>query len=110
MSLIKDETKAVFDLTQIHRGDCISLKRNGDTTFRHGFVTEAKPDRLTVLYCNIQNNATSYINIYAADIPNKLWEIYWTNDFITIQHEPEASDTETDTTAEPDSEQVDDEL
>ena len=94
MSLIKDETKAVFDLTQIHRSDCISIKRTGDTTFRNGFVTEVSPGRITLLYCNIQNNATSYLNVYATDIVNGMWEIYWTSDFITVNHEPDTSDKE----------------
>lgn len=89
MALIKDETKAVFDMSQISRGDCISIKRTGDTTFRNGFVTEVKPDSLTLLYCNIQNNATSYLNIFAVDVSNDMWEIYWTKDFKTINHEPE---------------------
>ncbi len=89
MSLIKDETQTVFDLTQIKRGDCISIKRAGDTTFRNGFVTEARLDKLMVLYCNIQNNAASYLEVRAADVSNKMWEIYWTSDFITINHEPE---------------------
>lgn len=93
MALIKDETKAVFDMSQISRGDCISIRRAGDTTFRNGFVTEVRPDSLTLLYCNIQNNATSYLNIFAVDVSGGMWEIYWTADFITINHEPEENNS-----------------
>lgn len=89
MALIKDETKTVFDLTKIGRGDCIRVKRAGDTTARNGFVTETAEDKITVLYCNIQNNATSYLDITAADVSLKVWEIWWTRDFDSISHEPE---------------------
>jgi len=89
MALIKDETKKVFDLGQIARGDCIRLIRAGDSAARNGFVTEATPDKLTVLYCNAQNNATSYLDITAADVAIGAWEIWWTDDFSHIGHEPE---------------------
>ena len=87
MALIKNETTAVFDLSLIHRGDCVRFKRAGDTTARNGFVTEAKPDKINVLYCNIQNNACSYIEITAADVALKVWDVFWTSDFQTVYHE-----------------------
>ena len=87
MGLIKNETQTVFDLSMIQRGDCIRFRRAGDTTARNGFVTEAKADKLTVLYCNVQNNACSYIEISAADVELKVWDVYWTQDFQTIHHE-----------------------
>ena len=85
--LIKDEVQKVFDLSLIGRGDCIHIKRKGDTTARNGFVTEARKDRLTVLYCNVRNNACSYINITAEDVEMKAWDVYWTRDFQTVYHE-----------------------
>ena len=87
MGLIKNETQTLFDLSQIKRGDCIRIRRAGDTTARNGFVTEAKADKLTVLYCNVQNNACSYIEINAADFALKVWEVWWTQDFKTVNHE-----------------------
>lgn len=89
MALIKDETQTVFDLTQIQRGDCIRIQRAGDTTARNGFVTEAREDTVRVLYCNIQNNATSYLDIKAADVELGIWTIAWTTDFETVHHHPE---------------------
>lgn len=56
MALLTNRTQAVFDLSQIHRGDCIRVRRTGDTAFRNGFVTEAASDKLRLLYCNTQNN------------------------------------------------------
>ena len=88
MALIKSETQTVYDLPQIQRGDCIRIRRAGDTTARNGFVTEAAADRLVVLYCNVQNNATSYLEVLAADVAVGAWEIYWTTDFQDVKHEP----------------------
>ena len=88
MALIKSETQTVYDLSQIQRGDCIRIRRAGDTTARNGFVTEAAADRLVVLYCNVQNNATSYLEVLAADVAVGAWEIYWTTDFQAVKHEP----------------------
>ena len=85
--LIKNETRTVFDLSLIGRGDCIHFRRAGDTTARNGFVTEAKECKLTVLYCNVQNNACSYIEITAADVALGAWDVYWTRDFQTVYHE-----------------------
>lgn len=93
MALIKNETHEVFDLSQIHRADCIRIRRAGDMEFRNGFVTEITPDRLRLLYCNIQNNATSYLDIIAADVAIGVWEIYWTSDFQTINYEHNATGT-----------------
>lgn len=87
MELIKTEAIPVFDLSLIHRGDCIRFGRAGVIDARNGFVTEARPDRLTVLYCNIQNNANSYLFIRAADVALGAWDIYWTQDFQTVHHE-----------------------
>lgn len=89
MALIKTESKTVFDLSLIQRGDCVRFQRAGDTTARNGFVTEAKEDKLTVLYANVQNNACSYITIAAADVELGAWDIYWTQDFKTVYHEGE---------------------
>lgn len=89
MALIKSEKQTVFDLTQIQRGDCIRIQRAGDTTARNGFVTEADEDTVRVLYCNIQNNAKSYLDIRAADVALGIWRIDWTTDFDTIHHHPE---------------------
>ena len=93
MALLTNMTQAVFDLSQIRRGDCIRVRRTGDTAFRNGFVTEAASDKLRLLYCNTQNNATSYLDILAADAAVGVWEIYWTTDFQTVNYENNAPGT-----------------
>lgn len=91
MALIRNETQEVFDLSQIGRADCIRVRRAGDKEFRNGFVTEADSGKLRLLYCNTQNNATSYLDITAADVAIGVWEIYWTKDFQTVNYEYNAA-------------------
>lgn len=93
MALIMNATHQEFDLAQVGRGDCIRVKRAGDTTARNGFITEATATRLRILYCNTQNNASSYLDITAADVAIGVWEIYWTRDFQTVNYECNAPQT-----------------
>ena len=93
MALIKNATHQEFDLSQIQRGDCIRIRRAGDTTAKNGFVTEVTAHKLRVLYCNAQNNASSYLDITAADASIGVWEIYWTRDFQTVNYEFNAPQT-----------------
>lgn len=90
MALIKNATHEEFDLSQIRRGDCIRVRRAGDTTAKNGFVTDVTANKLRLLYCNTQNNATSYLDISAADAAIGAWEIYWTSDFQTVNYENNA--------------------
>ncbi len=94
MALIKSAAHEEFDLSQIRRGDCIRVKRAGDATAKNGFVTEAAANKLRLLYCNTQNNATSYLDILAADVAVGVWEIYWTQDFQTVNYENNAPQVE----------------
>lgn len=94
MALIRSATHTEFDLAQIRRGDCIRVKRAGDATARNGFVTEVTANKLRLLYCNTQNNATSYLDIPAADVSVGVWEIYWTRDFQTVNYENNAPQVE----------------
>jgi len=87
MALLEEKAVKIFDLSAIERGDCIRLKRAGDMVFKNGFVTQTTETQIQVLYCNTQNNATSYLSILAADVAVGVWEIYWTSDFQTINCE-----------------------
>ncbi|MDR3148630.1 MAG: DUF5026 domain-containing protein [Oscillospiraceae bacterium] len=86
MALIADKDVKVFDLTEIHRGDCVRVRKNGDDSFRNGVVIKAEESKIVVLYSNIQNEATSYLFIFPADVADDAWEMYWTTDFVTINH------------------------
>ena len=94
MALVRNATHAEFDLAQIRRGDCIRVKRAGDSTAKNGFVTEITANKLRLLYSNTQNNASSYLEITAADVSVGLWEIYWTQDFQTVNYENNAPQAE----------------
>ena len=94
MALIMNATHQEFDLAQIGRGDCIRVRRAGDTTARNGFVTEATPEKLRIQYCNAQNNATSNLDIKAADVAIGVWEIWWTRDFQAVGYENNAPGAE----------------
>ncbi len=87
MALIADNSVKIFDSSSISRGDCIRFKRANDAYFRNGIVTRVTERTIEVLYGNIQNNQTSYLQILAADVVNAVWELYWTTDFLTINHE-----------------------
>ena len=87
MALIKSATHEEFDLSQVRRGDCIRVRRAGVTTAKNGFVTEVSASKLRLLYCNTQNNATSYLDLNVADVAIGVWEIYWTSDFQTVNYE-----------------------
>jgi hypothetical protein len=87
--LIADKNIKIFDLEQIGRGDCVRLKHTGDTQYKTGFVVNAKETVIQVLCCNIQGNATSYLNVPVDEVAAEEWDIAWTRDFETVCHEPD---------------------
>ena len=50
MALIIDASYKAFDTAQIQRGDCVRIRRTGDTTARNGFVTEVTPVSFSVIF------------------------------------------------------------
>jgi hypothetical protein len=90
LALIADKTVKTFDLDAIHRSDCVRIRRMGDTAWRNGFVTKTGERMIEIMYSNVQNNATSYLQITAVDVAVGVWELYWTTDFQNIQYEPGA--------------------
>lgn len=87
MALVIDTAVKAFDLDAIHRGDCIRIRRAGDTTFKNGIVTKVTDKEVQILYANTQNTATSYVTITAADVAIGVWEVWWTTDFQTVNYE-----------------------
>ena len=87
MALVIDTAVKAFDLQAIHRGDCIRIRRAGDTAFRNGFVVKVTEKEIQILYSNAQNNGTSYTNITAVDVAIGVWEVWWTTDFQTVNYE-----------------------
>ncbi len=87
MALVIDTSVKAFDLEAIHRGDCIRIRRAGDTTYKNGIVTKVTEKEIQILYANTQNTATSYATITAADVAIGVWEVWWTTDFQTVNYE-----------------------
>lgn len=85
--LVIDKAAKVFDVDMIKKGDCIRVKYSNDPYYKNGFVTLASEEKIQLLYSNNQGNAASYLQIPAKEVSAGLWEIYWTSDFITINHE-----------------------
>ena len=90
MALTTGINVAVFDRTIVNRGDAIRFRRAGDIVFRNGIVTRLSDNQIEVLHTNIQNNATSFVQISAVDVAVGVWEIFWTTDFVTINYQPGA--------------------
>lgn len=87
MSLVKQESNPVYDLTLITRGTCVRVTKRGDTTARNGIVTEAKKGKITILYTNKQDTAVTYLDIPVSEVVAGLWEIRYTTDFETVYKE-----------------------
>ncbi len=92
MALTANKAVKIFDLSEIHRSDCVRIRRAGDTAFKNGFVTQANEMQLQILYCNTQNNAASYLSVLASDVAAGVWEIYWTSDFQAVHYENNAQE------------------
>jgi hypothetical protein len=90
MSLITNKTLPVFDLAAIRQGDNIRVRRATDTAARNGIVTRLDERQIQILFANVQNNATGFMTVDAADVAIGVWEIWWTTDFVTINYNPPA--------------------
>jgi hypothetical protein len=91
MALITNKSVPTFDLTMINRGDGIRFRRATDTTARNGIVTRLTDAIIEILFSNVQNNGTSFIQITAGDVAIGVWEIWWTTDFQTVNYNPAAA-------------------
>jgi hypothetical protein len=90
MSMIKGVNVAVFNRDMIKQGDFIRFRRAGDMTFRNGIVTRVSDAQIEILFSNVQNNATSFAHITAADVAVGVWEARTSTDLITINYQPGA--------------------
>ena len=91
MALITNVSVPKFDQTVINRGDAIRVRRATESTARNGIVTRVNDNMIEILVSNIQNNATSFTQIFAGDVAIGVWEIWWTGDFQTINYNPAAT-------------------
>ncbi len=93
MPLLSDKVKRLFDEKAISRGSAIRVKRGDDLHYRIGLVQEVKPDRLRILYSNVQNNSISYLDIPSSEVGAGMWEIAWTKDLYEVFYEGRNGET-----------------
>lgn len=77
MSLVAEKQTAVFDLTQIRRGDLLYGRHQTWSEGKAGFVTSATENKLTVQYFPGIGNVTNHFIIYISEAVNGEWEIRW---------------------------------
>ena len=90
MALISVAHVPIFNTESIRQGDCIRFRRATDNVFRNGIITRLDPHQMQVLFANLPQNTTSFMTLDAADAAIGLWEIWWTQDFVTVNYHPPA--------------------
>jgi len=85
--LISDKIVKTFDKSAIRKNDAIRVQYAKDRNPKNGFVTQVCEDTIQMMYGNPQGNSTSFLMIPAVEVAAGLWDIFWTSDFITINHE-----------------------
>jgi len=94
VALIINKNVPVFDLSAIRQGDLVRIRRATDTVSRNGIVTRINETQMQILFANVQNNATSFMQVDAGDVAIGVWEIRWSTDFITVNYNPAAGGTD----------------
>lgn len=87
MRLLSDVHLQVFDSEALKRGCAVRFKNKDSTIDRLGLVFKTSPEKITVLYANVQNSATSYFDIFAKDVAKGEWEVFWSQDLEHVHHE-----------------------
>ncbi len=85
MTLVTEKTAAVFDLSEIKRGDLLWGRHRSWRDGRAGMVTSATGERLTVQYCPGVGNITNHFIIPVSEAAGGEWEIRWSADMAEIQ-------------------------
>jgi hypothetical protein len=84
--LIIDKDIKAFDLSAIHHGDVIRVKRAEEQHAINGIVMRANERDLLVLVAASHGNSTRYFDITALEVSAGVYELWWTSDFVTIDH------------------------
>jgi hypothetical protein len=87
MALIKAVSENTFDEDAIQGGACIRAKRTGWDDFKNGIITSVAKDTITALYFTNVGNASNYFSILADEVAAGLWQIYWSQDMVTVNTE-----------------------
>lgn len=87
MRLLSDVHLQLFDTKTLKRGCAVRFKNKDGTIDRLGLVYKVNPEKMTVLYANVQNSATSYFDLNAKDVVKGEWEVFWSQDLEEVHHE-----------------------
>lgn len=87
MPLLSDKVKRLFDEREIFRGCAVRVKRRDDLQWRMGLVQSVMPEKMRVIYSNVQNGAISYLDISSSEVASGMWEIAWSKDLVEIFYE-----------------------
>lgn len=85
MSLVVENPKVSFDMSQIKRGYLLWGKRAAWSEGKSGFVTAATEDQLIVHYFPGIGNVTNHFIIPVAEAAAGKWEIRWSSDMAEVQ-------------------------
>lgn len=85
MSLITEKQTAVFDLTQINRGNLLWGRHASWSEGKAGFVTSATENQLIVQYFPGIGNITNHFIVPLTEVLNGQWEIRWSADLSQVQ-------------------------
>lgn len=85
MSLITEKQTAVFDLTQVNRGNLLWGRHTSWNEGKAGFVTSATENQLIVQYFPDIGNITNHFIIPLTEVLDGQWEIRWSVDMSQVQ-------------------------
>lgn len=82
--MLKQQLVSMFDQNRIRIGDVVRYSRLGSHKIpRLALVQSVSPERITVVYCNLQTGKVSYQTLHAADVAVGIYSFEWTRD---LQH------------------------
>ncbi len=94
MPLFVEMPTAMFDTSQIGRGDLVWAKHYSWDSGRAGFVTTARTDKLIVQYYPGIGNVSNHFIIPVCEVARGDWEIRWSEDLKDIQEYVALADEE----------------
>lgn len=79
--MLKEAMIFLFDTQKIQVGDVVRYSRLGSSKQpRLGLVQKICPDRMSVIYCNLQNGKTSFQTLTATDVAAGIYTLDWSRD------------------------------
>ncbi|RGY95387.1 DUF5026 domain-containing protein [Clostridium sp. AM58-1XD] len=86
MSLIKNETRPVFDLNEIEKGNLLYARHSSwqEAEGKAGFVADVTEQEILVQYISGIRNVTNHFRIPVREVAEGAWLIRWSKDMAEI--------------------------